>query len=273
MANRSNLLEQLASVFEERQAQVLTEVIYDSYNYDSYNDLVRREDFSELKDIVRDLAETQQRTGQRVEDLAEAQQRTEQRVEDLAEAQQRTEQRVEDLAEAQNRTEQRVEELAEAQNRTERRVEDLAVAQNRTETAVQHLAREVGGLSNRLGGDLEDVAATVIEDALARELGWVVDDLSRVWQARDGVEEEIDVFGRAYDRSRPDKSQWIVGEVKFNLTMRDVERFSGLLDRAAAHLNGEIVPVVFCYRVHRKVQENVQALGYRLVLSTGRMPN
>ena len=268
MANRSNLLEQLASVFEERQAQVLTEVIYDSYN-----DLVRREDFSELKDIVRDLAETQQRTGQRVEDLAEAQQRTGQRVEDLAEAQQRTEQRVEDLAEAQNRTEQRVEELAEAQNRTERRVEDLAVAQNRTETAVQHLAREVGGLSNRLGGDLEDVAATVIEDALAREHGWVVDDLSRVWQARDGVEEEIDVFGRAYDRSRPDKSQWIVGEVKFNLTMRDVERFSGLLDRAAAHLDGEIVPVVFCYRVHRKVQEKVQALGYRLVLSSGRMPN
>ena len=182
MANRSHMLGQLSAVFEERQAQVLTEVIYDSYN-----DLARREDFSELKDIVRDLAETQQRTGQRIEDLAEAQNRTEQRVEDLAEAQ--------------NRTEQRVEDLAEAQQRTEQRVEDLAEAQNRTENAVQHLAREVGGLSNRLGG------------------------------------------------------------------------FSGLLERAAGHLDGEIVPVVFCYRVHRKVQEKVQALGYRLVLSNGRMPN
>ena len=44
MANRTLMLEQLASVFEEEQAQVLAAVIYDSYN-----DLVRREDFSDLK--------------------------------------------------------------------------------------------------------------------------------------------------------------------------------------------------------------------------------
>ena len=274
MANRTLMLEQLASVFEEEQAQVLAAVIYDSYN-----DLVRRDDFSDLKAIVREIAETQQRTDQHLVDLAAAQQRTEQRVEELGEAQQRTEQRVEELGEAQQRTEQRVGDLAEAQQRTEQRVGDLAEAQQRTaeaqqrtEYAVQHLAREVGGLSNRMGGDLEDVAAIVIEDALTRELGWQVDELSRVWQTRDGAEEEIDVFGKAHDPSRPDTSLWIVGEVKFNLTMRDVERFSKLLERAAAHLDGEIVPVCFCYRIRPVVQEKVLEEGYRLVLSSGRMP-
>ena len=155
--------------------------------------------------------------------------------------------------------------MAEAQQRT-------AEAQQRTEYAVQHLAREVGGLSNRMGGDLEDVAAIVIEDALTRELGWQVDELSRVWQTRDGAEEEIDVFGKAHDPSRPETSLWIVGEVKFNLTLRDVERFSKVLERAAAHLDGEIVPVCFCYRIRPVVQEKVLEDGYRLVLSSGRMP-
>ena len=302
MANRTFMLEQLATVFEERQAQVLAEVIYDSYN-----DLERREDFSELKAIVREIAETQQRTDQHLVEIAETQQRTDQHLVDLAAAQQRTEQRVEELGEAQQRTEQHVGDLAEAQQRTEeaqqrteqhvgdlaeaqqrteeaqqrteQRVGDLAEAQQRTaeaqqrtEYAVQHLAREVGGLSNRMGGDLEDVAAIVIEDALTRELGWQVDELSRVWQTRDGAEEEIDVFGKAHDPSRPDTSLWIVGEVKFNLTMRDVERFSKLLERAAAHLDGEIVPVCFCYRIRPAVQEKLLEEGYRLVLSNGRMP-
>ena len=267
MANRTLMLEQLASVFEEEQAQVLAAVIYDSYN-----DLVRRDDFSDLKVIVREIAETQQRTDQHLVDLAAAQQRTEQRVEELGEAQQRTEQRVEELGEAQQRTEQRVGDLAEAQQRTAEAQQRTAEAQQRTEYAVQHLAREVGGLSNRMGGDLEDVAAIVIEDALTRELGWQVDELSRVWQTRDGAEEEIDVFGKAYDPSRPDTSVWIVGEVKFNLTLRDVERFSKVLERAAAHLDGEIVPVCFCYRIRPVVQEKVLEEGYRLVLSSGRMP-
>lgn len=50
---------------------------------------VRRSDFDDLKAVVRELAEAQKRTEQRVEELAEAQKRTEQRVEELATAQQR----------------------------------------------------------------------------------------------------------------------------------------------------------------------------------------
>ena len=280
MANRTLMLEQLGSVFAEEQAEVLAKVIFDSYNA-----LVRRDDFNELKEIVRDLAESQQRTDQHLESLAESQQRTDQHLESLAESQQRTEQRVESLAEAQQRTEKRLESLAEAQQRTdqhvellaesqqrtEQRVESLAGAQQRTEYALQQLARQVGGMSDRMGGDLEDVAAAMVHDLLEREFDWQVDELGRTWQKWDGTEEEIDVFGQARDTTRPDTSLWIVGEVKFNLTMRDVERFALLLERAAQHLEGEIVPVCFSYRVRPAVREAVKEAGYRLVLSNGRM--
>ncbi|HPU29557.1 MAG TPA: hypothetical protein PLM71_04465 [Syntrophorhabdaceae bacterium] len=118
---------------------------------------VTKEDFSELKEIIRnlgikttELAEAQKRTEQKVEELAEAQKRTEQRVEELAEAQKKTEQRVEELAEAQKKTEQRVEELAEAQKKTEQRVEELAEAQKKTEQRVEELAEAQKRTEKRL---------------------------------------------------------------------------------------------------------------------------
>ncbi|MDE0182349.1 MAG: hypothetical protein OXL39_13450 [Caldilineaceae bacterium] len=224
MADRMAMLEKLGNAFAEEQAEVLSEVIFNAYN-----ELVRRADFNELKDVVRDLAE------------------------------------------AQSRTEERVGALAEAQGRTEKRVEELAEAQQRTEYAVQQLAQQVGGLSNRMGGDLEDIAADLIHDSLQRELGWQVDGLGRAWQSWDGTEEEIDVFGKVHDPARPDTPLWVVAEVKFNLTMRDYECFELLLERAARHLEGEIVPICFCYRIRPAVRQTALEAGHRIVLSNGRM--
>ncbi|MDE0070766.1 MAG: hypothetical protein OXO48_13695 [Caldilineaceae bacterium] len=224
MADRMAMLEKLGNAFAEEQAELLSEVIFNAYN-----ELVRRADFNELKDVVRDLAE------------------------------------------AQSRTEERVGALAEAQGRTEKRVEELAEAQQRTEYAVQQLAQQVGGLSNRMGGDLEDIAADLIHDSLQRELGWQVDGLGRAWQSWDGTEEEIDVFGKVHDPARPDTPLWVVAELKFNLTMRDYERFELLLERAARHLEGEIVPICFCYRIRPAVRQTALEAGHRIVLSNGRM--
>ncbi len=52
--------------FPPQQAEVLAEVITDAYN-----DLVKTSDFNELKGIVRELAQAQQRTEQRMEELAQ----------------------------------------------------------------------------------------------------------------------------------------------------------------------------------------------------------
>ena len=95
---------------------------------------VKREDFSELKNIVLELAEAQNRTEHRVEELAQSQNRTEQRVEELALAQK---------------------ELTQSQNRTEQRVEELALAQRDTEQSLQRLSAtiefKVGGIGRRWG--------------------------------------------------------------------------------------------------------------------------
>ncbi len=128
-----------------------------------------------LPGVVKELAEAQRRTEERldvltesVKGLAEAQRRTEERldaltetVKELAEAQRRTEERldaltesVKGLAEAQRRTEERldaltetVKELAEAQRRTEERLDALAEAQRRTEERLDALTETVKGLA------------------------------------------------------------------------------------------------------------------------------
>ncbi|MCX7966815.1 MAG: hypothetical protein N2596_09345, partial [Syntrophorhabdaceae bacterium] len=121
---------------------------------------VTKEDFSELKAIVKDLGI---------------------KTAELAEAQKRTEERVEELAQAQKRTEERVEELAQAQKRTEKRVEELAQAQKRTEEALTILTREhgitrkmLGGLSLTVGYRLEDEAFKALPQLLLENHGITV---------------------------------------------------------------------------------------------------
>ncbi|MCS6907608.1 MAG: hypothetical protein RML93_06985, partial [Anaerolineales bacterium] len=65
-------------------------------------------------------------------------------VRELAEAQKRTEQRVEELAEAQKRSEERL-------TRLEQVVAELAEAQKRTEEELHALTRRVDGLTGEVG--------------------------------------------------------------------------------------------------------------------------
>ena len=201
--------ERIAKAFDPPQASVLNEVI------DLHNDLVKVSDFSELKSIVKDLAQ--------------------------------------------------------AQRRTEERVGELAQAQRRTEVALQRLSRQVGGLSETVGGDIEDIAYIVLHDVLQREFGWQVGLLERQWQTWGKEPEEVNILGQARDPSRPDQTIYIVGEAKHNLTAKEVDRFIGQLKRAGDHLEGEIFPVCFCYRARPEVQQKVKDAGIRLVFSYGKI--
>ena len=207
---------------------------------------VTREDFSELKEIVKDLAikvgslaEAQQKTEQKVEQLAEAQKKTEQRIEELAELQKKTEERVEQLAEAQKKTEQRIEELAELQKKTEERVEQLAEAQKKTEQRVEELAEAQRQLAEAQRKTEEEVRKLAIGLQMTREelggvgrtLGYAFENeayrmLPRFLKATYGIEikerlirtdiggKEINFFGRA---ERDGKEVFIVGEAKTRL--------------------------------------------------------
>ena len=174
MLNTLRLYNELRQTMDAQAAEKLAEVL--GWMYEDLRNTVTRTEFNELKEIVRALAEAQQRTEQRIEELtvaqrglAEAQQRTELRVEELAAAQQRTEQRLEELAAAQQRTEQQVRELAAAQQRTEQQVRELAAAQQRTEQQVRELAaaqqrteqqvRELAAAQQRTEQQVRELAA------------------------------------------------------------------------------------------------------------------
>jgi hypothetical protein len=84
--NTFKLYEQLKAAFPKESAEALAHVL--SGVIEDIQNTVTKEDFAELKAVVRDLGEAQKRTEQRVEELAQAQKQTEQRVEELAQTMQ-----------------------------------------------------------------------------------------------------------------------------------------------------------------------------------------
>ncbi|WKT81196.1 hypothetical protein QYC27_13065 [Thermosynechococcus sp. PP45] len=254
------LEEKLRAAFSPEQAHLLAEVIREAYD-----DLVKAKDFNELKAIVADLAQAQKRTEERVEELAAAQKRTEERVEELAAAQKRTEERVEELAAAQKRTEERLEELAAAQKRTEERVDQLAAAQERTERAVKQLARQVGGLSEALGGSLEDLALEVVPEILEYRWGMEIEFCDRDTLPLRNGEYEFDLVIRGQVAGRP---ILVLGEVKSNITESEVERFLNLVAQVAAP--EEVHPLFFGYRVERAAKALIRDRDAVMVTTRGK---
>ena len=249
LIDREALLAELRRVFDAETAGILLGVL-DKVAAQIRTSGMVRDNFDELKQTVGKLAEAQQRTEEQVKELAKAQQRTEEQVKELAKAQRRTEERVEELVKAQRDTDQAVRELT---------------------GGIDRLRKQVGELSEMVGGDIGDIAYIVLHDVLRREFGWEVGVLERAWQTWDEEPEEVNVFGVATDPANPEKTIWIVGEAKHNLTAREVERFVGQVARARRHLVGEVFPVCFCYRARPEVQQQVREAGIRLVFSYGKL--
>jgi hypothetical protein len=283
MLDTFQIYTELKESMEEIAAEKIAGVVGSLYK--ELQQSVTKTEFNELKAIVKDLASSQRNTVQGLNELTQAQKASEGRltrvenvVTELGEAQKRTVQGLNELTQAQKASEGRltrlenvVTELGEAQKRTEQRVEDLAKAQEKTEKTVKQLARQVGGLNDVMGGDLEDIAYIVLHDVLKRELGWKVGVLERVWQNWGREPEEVDIFGQATDLNEPDKIIWIVGEAKHNISLKEVKKFSKQLERARQHLSGEIFPVVFCYRARPEVQQMILDADIRLVFSYGKL--
>ncbi len=238
---REALQKSLEQAFKPRAAHVLVNVLEQAL--EARNGHVTREDFRDLKHAVAELAA----------------------------AQARTEEAVKILTDKQSKTEEAVKILTDKQSQTDEAVKALAVAQANTEKALQQLARQVGGLSDTVGGDIEDIAYIVLHEVLKREFGWEVGTLERSWQTWDGEAEEVDVFGQASDPAHPERRIWIVGEAKHNITMKEVERFAKQVGRAKQHLTGDVFPVCFCYRVRPEVKAKIKEAGLRLAFSYGKL--
>jgi hypothetical protein len=223
---------------------------------------VTKEDFSELKAIVRDI-------GVKVGELAEAQNRTETRVGELAEAQKGTERRIDSLT-------TRVGELAEAQKGTERRIdslttrmEELTEAQKRTEITVEKLAKgldatrtELGGLSRSVGYSLENEAYRQLPPFLkARYNIDVTDRMVRLEMEGD----EINIFAHG---KRDGKDILIVGETELKLSsvgkLRKLEKKVSLMQK---HYPGDCVPLLVTHFARPAVLDAAREKGIVVVQS------
>jgi anion-transporting ArsA/GET3 family ATPase len=193
--------------------------------------LLLTDELLELPAIVRELAEAQRRTEEKVEALAEAQRRTEEKVEALAEAQQRTEERL-------GRVEEQMAAMAEAQR-------GLAEAQQRTEQHLAAMAKQVESLAQdlrRVNDKLGDFRGTVLEwkyrnnpgayfGSILRRVRVVnIVELEETLEARLTPDEEddvrlVDLIARGRPSRRPQAPQvYLAVEISGVVDRHDIER-------------------------------------------------
>ncbi|MFQ5856818.1 MAG: hypothetical protein ACE5LU_14490 [Anaerolineae bacterium] len=248
MLTENALAEYLAREFTPSQAALLSEVITSAYA-----DLVKTGDFNELKEIVRDLAEAQQRTEQRLEQLAEAQQRTEQTVERLG-------QRVDRLAEAQQRTEQRLEQLAEAQQRTEEALRTLTNGLSETRS-------ELAGLGRHFGYALENEAYRALPPLLRERYNI---EITRRFVRTYVRDREINLLAEGEQNGEP---VLLVGEAKAHLGTDDFEQLERSLNsvrraQATGELPGyRIVPLFVAHAARPAALDRAEDQGIIVVQS------
>ena len=209
LIDRTALLTELQRVFNAPASETLVNVM-DKVATQVHAAGVPREDFSELKLIVKELAEAQKRTEARVSELAEAQQRTEARLE-------RLEQVVIGLTES-------IKELVEAQRTIVVRMDDLQQALSRMTDAVGEMRGTFLEIRYR------DKAVAYFGRILRKPR---VVSLNDLWDEMESslppdVLDDVlltDLVVQGLPRKRPDLGQvWLALEVSWTIDTDDIYR-------------------------------------------------
>jgi len=220
--------------FTEQQSELLAEFVVDTYD-----DLVTRRDFAELRAVVADLAASEKR-------LAIAQERTETRVEELAVAQKETQAELMKLAASHDR-------LAISHEQTQSDVHELTRISKEVLWSLGDLRKQVGGLSNSVGHGLEAYAMERIPKLLEQRFGFITESSAPENIGGDGEEYAFDVVCRGtLDGHR----MVVLCEVKTNITIAEVESFISIAMRAKPHIDtADVRTLFFGYRAGQKAQQ------------------
>jgi hypothetical protein len=204
--------------------------------------LVLTEELLALPQIVRDLAEAQQRTEQQVAQLVEAQQRTEQQIAQLV-------QQVTQLAEAQRRTERQIVRLQDGVGE----LKGIVLEQRYRNRAFAYFSR----LVRRMHTVTDDELIALLEEAVARGV-----------LSEDGMDEigraDVVVRGQRRESQSPDEV-YLVVEVSWGVGPGDVERAvrrAALLSQTGLHT----IPVVAGERITDEAAELARAMRVWQVL-------
>jgi len=202
--------------------------------------LVLTEELLALPQIVRDLAEAQQRTEQQVAQLAAAQQRTEQQIAQLI-------QQVTQLTEAQRRTERQIVRLQDDVGE----IKGIVLEERYRNRAFAYFSR----LVRRTHALMEDELVALLEEAVARGA-----------LSEEGMDEiaRADVVVRGQRRESPGEV-YLVVEVSWGVGPGDVER---AVRRAAllSQTGLQTMPVVAGERITDEAAELARAMRVWQVL-------
>ena len=230
MPRTQDMVDRLERSFTTDQAELLAEVISEAYD-----DVVKAGDFNELKEIVRELAQAQNRTEVRMDTLAG-----------------------------------RMEELAQAQVRTEQAVEKLTLGIEEMRQGMNGLRQDLGGLSRSVGYALENDAYRMLPAFLLREHGLRVTDR---FVRTEIAGEEINFLAHA--EKSDGTPVLIVGESKSRLDerRRTWQQADQVLDAlgekvaatANAHPDVEVVPLLVTHYARPAFLEAARARGVIVV--------
>ncbi len=162
-----------------------------------------------------------------------------------------------------------VKELAEAQRQTAKELAELAEAQKRTDWAVADLAKQVGGLSNALGGSLEDFACDLVPEILEKHWAMQIASAGPEKIVEFGQHREFDVVVRGTISGKP---VMVLCETKARVNPVEVQRFLRVVEKAkAAHPEEDMRPLFFGYEADRKARELIVKAGAAMVFTRGVM--
>ncbi len=191
-------------------------------------------------------------------------------VKELAEAQKRTEQRLDSLT-------LKVEELAEAQKRTEIRVEELAEAQKVTERALGQLIRDhsetrkrLESMSDAVGYGLENQSYKSLPQLLLKDIGIELEGklVRRYFPGkRDGQYIQANIYG--WGRKNGDKIL-ILGEAKTSISRREISRFQKLAKRIAdieKYPFDKVCQVIVVHDITPNIEQYAKEKGIRIYWS------
>ena len=247
----SEIRSRLVRAFPENQADLLAEVLVESHA-----ELVNRADFHKLTEVVHDLGEAQKRTEMRVEELADAQKRTEIHVDELARSQQEMRVTMQAMQASQR-------DMQASQQAMQGSLQEM-------QRAVTDLAKQVGGLSNAVGANLEDFACDLVPELL--EKYWRFATVSagpEELTTTDGVSREFDVVVRGTIDGRP---VTVLCETKATVSTTEVSKFLRIVEKVREAYPGEDVrPLFFGYKANSAARGLITQSHAAMIFTRGVM--
>jgi hypothetical protein len=163
-----------------------------------------------------------------------------------------------------------VQDLAEAQKRTEERVGDMQGSLQEMQRAVTDLAKQVGGLSNAVGANLEDFACDLVPELLEKYWRFVtVSAGPEELTTADGVGREFDVVVRGTIDGRP---VTVLCETKATVSTTEVSKFLRIVEKVReAYPGEEIRPLFFGYKANSAARGLITQSHAAMIFTRGVM--